>query len=509
MKRAIATLRLLILLAMVLALPGISSASSGLLTSKLPYIILDPGVPTGSSVKAILSSGEYVNGFRFQGLPDGIGLAPGPYEGSVNVFVAHEQTTVPFFATADFENASVAKLTLNTNAGTDQGAVLEASVVIGPENGYLRFCSASMAGPAEGFSSYTFFANEEANDVVDVPAGAPYGADPGLSGQRQAGYAVVLNAETGEFTQVAGMGRLNHENTIALPGWNQLALLTTDDTFSAPSAQLYLYLANHESHVWEDKGSLWAFRVTRTDEGPIDPADPFNDANDYLDLQPGDDWQGEFIRVPKEIARGLTVEAPQDALENWSNDHNVFQFIRLEDLAYDKNDPRVVYMADTGRSRILPDPDTGRMQRGPGGTQGLADNGRVFKFVFSENNPRKVDSFSVFADGDAPGAPVYVPFVSPDNMDTSANSLMVQEDADDAKIWWYDFSSGTWTVAATVNDPDGESSGIVDASEWFGEGAWLLDVQAHGTFLETEVQPDGTTLKLEDGQLLLMKIPGS
>jgi hypothetical protein len=450
-----------------------------------------------------------VNGFRFQGLPDGIGLAPGPYEGSVNVFVAHEQTTVPFFATADFENASVAKLTLNTNAGTDQGAVLEASVVIGPENGYLRFCSASMAGPAEGFSSYTFFANEEANDIVDVPAGAPYGADPGLSGQRQAGYAVVLNAETGEFTQVAGMGRLNHENTIALPGWNQLALLTTDDTFSAPSAQLYLYLANHESHVWEDKGSLWAFRVTRTDEGPIDPADPFNDANDYLDLQPGDDWQGEFIRVPKEIARGLTVEAPQDALENWSNDHNVFQFIRLEDLAYDKNDPRVVYMADTGRSRILPDPDTGRMQRGPGGTQGLADNGRVFKFVFSENNPRKVDSFSVFADGDAPGAPVYVPFVSPDNMDTSANSLMVQEDADDAKIWWYDFSSGTWTVAATVNDPDGESSGIVDASEWFGEGAWLLDVQAHGTFLETEVQPDGTTLKLEDGQLLLMKIPGS
>jgi hypothetical protein len=149
------------------------------------------------------------------------------------------------------------------------------------------------------------------------------------------------------------------------------------------------------------------------------------------------------------------------------------------------------------------------MQRGPGGTQGLADHGRVFKFVFSENNPRKVDSFSVFADGDAPGAPVYVPFVSPDNMDTSANSLMVQEDADDAKIWWYDFGSGTWTVAATVNDPDGESSGIVDASEWFGEGAWLLDVQAHGTFLETEVQPDGTTLKLEDGQLLLMKIPGS
>jgi hypothetical protein len=40
-----------------------------------------------------------------------------------------------------------------------------------------------MAGLAEGFSNYTFFANEEANDVVDVPDlpdGAPYGPDPAL-----------------------------------------------------------------------------------------------------------------------------------------------------------------------------------------------------------------------------------------------------------------------------------------------------------------------------------------
>jgi len=38
-----------------------------------------------------------------------------------------------------------------------------------------------------------------------------------------------------------------------------------------------------------------------------------------------------------------------------------------------------------------------------------------------------------------------------------------------------------WTVVATVNDPDGESSGIVDASKWHGPGSWLLDVQAHGS----------------------------
>jgi hypothetical protein len=497
---------ILVVVAMVFALPGISLADDGL----EPFITLDDGVPEGSSVKGIINSGDsFGEEFLFEGIPDGIGLAPGPSPDTVNVFVAHEQSTVPFRNQADFQDASVSKLTLDTNTA----AVLHAEVAIGPENGYLRFCSASMAGPAEGFSRYTFFANEETNDIVDVPEGAPYESDPALGGQRQGGYAVVLDAESESgdftFTQVAGMGRHNHENTIALPGWNQIALLSTDDTFNAPSAQLYLYLANHESHVWQDKGSLWAFRVTRTDDGPINPNDPFNGANDYLDLQPGDDWQGEFIRVPKQIARGLTDEAPQDALENWSNEHNVFQFIRLEDLAYDKNDPRVVYVADTGRSRIVPDDETGRMKRGPGGTTGLADNGRIFKFEFNENNPRKVDSFSVFADADVPESdPVFAGFVNPDNLDTSANSMMVQEDADEAKIWRYDFGSGAWSLVATVKDPDGESSGIVDASEWFGAGAWLLDVQGHGNNVAEE-QVGDVLLKRESGQLLLMIIPGS
>jgi hypothetical protein len=488
-----------------------ASGASGFLTAKAPYITLDPGVPAGSSVKALLSVGEDagVSGFTFQGLPDGVGIVPGAGS-TVDVYVAHEETTVPFFGESDFQDASVSKLTLETAAGPDQGSILGASVAISPDDGYLRFCSASVAGPAEGLSKHYFFTGEESNDIVPVAADAPYGSDPSLAPDRQAGYAVVLDTETGESTPVPGMGRLNHENTIVVPGgWSQHALLTTDDTFDGPSAQLYLYLASQESHIFEDKGSLWAFRVTHDSDGKVKQNDPFNDANDYLDIAPGDDFRGEFIRVPKEIAKGNTGDAPQDALEQWSNENNVFQFIRLEDLAYDVNDPQVVYVADTGRSRVVPDPTTGRLVRGPGGTQGFADNGSIFRFEFNDNNPRKVDSFSVVAQGDDPAGDAFVGFVSPDNVDTSASSLMVQEDTDDAKIWQHDLAGGTWSVVATVNDPDGESSGIVDASEWFGAGTWLLDVQAHGTDLETAPGPDGTTKKLEDGQLMLLTIPGS
>jgi hypothetical protein len=507
---------LVVLLLMLVALSTLSAAGSGYLTPQPPFITLDPGVPTGSQVIAIINSGDVLvnsqgEDFKFQGIPDGIGIAPNPMDNAVDVFVAHEETTVPFFGTADLQDASVSKLTLSTAPGSDFGSVLDADVAISPDLGYLRFCSASMAGPDEGFDNYTFFANEEANDVVVVPAGAPYGADPGLGGQRQAGYVVVLDAATGESTPVRGMGRLNHENTIVVPGgWSRHAILTTDDTFSGPSAQLYMYLASRESHVTEDKGSLWAFRVTRTQEGPVNPNDPFNNANDYLDLPVGESWQGEFIRVPREIAHGLTGEEPQDALENWSNENNVFQFVRLEDLSYDKNNPRVVYVADTGRTRVVPDPDTGRLVRGPSGTVGFADNGRVFRFEFNKANPRKVDSFSVLAQGDDSGADAFVPFVSPDNMGASLNSLMVQEDADNAKIWQYEFASGAWSVVATVNDPDWESSGIVDASGWFGADWWLLDVQGHDDYVEQQVDPvTGVTYKLESGQLLLMKIPGS
>jgi hypothetical protein len=485
-------------------LPVIATAE--FLTSEPPFVTLDPGVPSGSTVQAIISSGETVGGFLFEGLPDGIGLAPSSDASAVDVFVSHEQTTVPFFGVADFQDASVSRLTLNLSTG----AVITASVAISPNAGFLRFCSASMAGPAEGFDNYTFFTGEEANDIVPVPASSPYGADPAIAPLRQGGYAVALDVASGAFTPVPGLGRLNHENTVAVPGgWKQFALLTTDDTFDAPSAQLYLYLASNESNIWLDRGSLWAFRVIRVGDGPVDPTDPFNGANDYLDIQPGDDWQGKFIRVPEEIARGQTLAPPQAALEQWSNDNNVFQFIRLEDLAYDKNNPRIVYIADTGRTRIVPDPSTGRMTRGPGGTVGFSDNGRIFKLVFNEKNPRKVDSFSVLADGDAPGVGEFVPMNNPDNIGTSLNSLMVQEDADNAKIWSHDFSTGTWSVVATVNNPDGESSGIVDASDWFGPGSWILDVQGHGLNVSEEVQPDGTLLKRESGQLLLMKIPGT
>jgi len=496
-------LRLLVVALMVMAaslpLPAAGS-SHGFLTSDPALITLN----VVGSVTPIISVGEVVDGVKFEGLPDGLGLVPnGAGSAFVDVYVAHEQSTVPFRNERDFSDASVTRWTLDTSTGQ----VLGAEVAISSDEGFLRFCSASVATPGDGFDTHVFFANEETNDVVARPPGASYQPDPAIAPLRQGGYAVALDTATGDFEPIEGMGRHNHENTVAVPGYDEIVLLSTDDTFTATTSQFYMYLVDDQKDMFKDKGTLWAFRVTHKNGASVDATDPFNSANDYLDLGLDDEMQGEFIPVPKQIARGQTQEAPQDALENWSIANNVFTFVRLEDVAVDKNDDRVVYVADTGASRVVPDPDTGRIHR-PSGT-GLADNGRVFKFVFNDGDPRVVDSFTVFADGDAPGHSKFVGFTSPDNIDTSVNSLMVQEDADFAQVWQHTFSAGSWTAVADVVDTGGESSGIVDASAWFGPGAWLLDVQAHDLPFVDMALVDDIVVKREEGQLLLMTIPGS
>jgi hypothetical protein len=283
-----------------------------------------------------------------------------------------------------------------------------------------------------------------------------------------------------------------------------------------------MYLATSPDDLLADNGDLYAFVSD-------DPA-----INDYGDLLPGASVSGHFIPVPREIALG-----EQTPLENWSNANNVFQFIRVEDLAYDKNSPRMVYIADTGEPRAIPDAATGRLRRGPSGTNGPYPNGRVFKMVFNADNPLLVDSLSMLIDADAGGYNNPNVLHNPDNLDTSANSLMIQEDPGGhnsfspgagpaARIWRYDLDTGALTVVAEVDqsaDPAArlgawESSGIVDASEAFGPGAWLVTIQAHSIFVKSEVRtitdttrtPPVTgpvTFKDEAGQLLLLSIPGS
>jgi hypothetical protein len=490
-----------------MAAPAASAAAdrSGFITSAAPMI--SPLVD-GVDVKPLLTVGETLGSYRFESLPDGISIVPGGGT-TLDVYVNHETSKVPFPFNAatgvglvDFDNAQLSHLVLKRGAGK----VLSGSYAIPTSANYQRFCSNFLAGPEQGWSRQILFTNEEATDVVNRtgtawPATPAFGSNP-----EQAGVAVALDVASGAYRSIYGLGRMNHENSVAVPGYDQAVLVTGDDTFTAPSSQLYLYAAADADAVWNDQGHLWAFVS--------------NDAaiNDYGDLTSSSSVAGHFIQVPDAIADG-----DQTGLETWSKANGVFQFIRIEDLATDRNDPHTIYFADTGEPRAVPNATTGLLDRGPSSARGPFPNGRIFKMVLDAEDPTVVESLSVLIDADAGGYNNVAALHQPDNVETTADSLLITEDpgghnrfagATNARLWRYDFATGSLTAVAVAADPtaDWETTGIVDASEYFGNGAFLINIQGHNVFVETNpnpVNPAGLTQKREGGQLLLIRIDGA
>ena len=471
-----------------------ASPQAGFITSADP--MLTPLVDD-VDVKPLLTVGETIGDYRFEAIPDGIALVPRS-KTIVDVYVNHETSKVPFPANlVDFDNAQLSHLVMKRGSGR----ILSGDYAIPSEANYQRFCSNFYAGSEEGWDRGLVLTNEEATDFVNR-TGTAWPAGPGAE---QAGVVVAYDPALNEYRTIYGLGRMNHENSVAIPGYDEAILVTGDDTFSAPASQLYMYRAADSDAVWNDQGHLWAFV---SDDAAI---------NDYGDLSSSTSVSGHFIEVPDAIADG-----DQTGLETWSNDHNLFQFIRIEDLAYDRNDHNVVYFADTGDPRAIPSASTGRLGRGAAGTEGPYPNGRIFKVVLDSSDPTVVTSLSVLIDADAGGYRNVGVLHQPDNIETTANSLLITEDpgghnrfagATNARVWRYDFASGDLTPIAVVSaaTADWESTGIVDASAYFGNGAFLINVQAHTIFVETAPLPSNPSItqKREGGQLLLLRVEGA
>ncbi len=467
------------------------------------------GAVTGVEVRPLISVGDRVGDYVFESIPDGVAVHK-TGANQAHLYVNHELSLVPFpVGVSDFSNSILSRLVVDTRTQE----ITSGSYVIPSTANYQRFCSNFLAdGKAAGFGRPVVLTNEEATDFVNR-TGESFPARPGAE---QAGVVVAYDIRNNAYKPVYSMGRHNHENAVAIPGYKVSVILSGDDTFSAPASQLYMYLTHGAFGLMNDAGALYGFKSD-------DPA-----VNDYGDLSGSKSVTGTMVRVPVSVALG-----DQTALENWSNANGIFQFIRVEDIAYDRNTPNVVYLADTGEPRALPDATTGRLRRGPAGTAGPYPNGRIFRLVLDKQDPRKVTSFSVLIDADAKGAAGAgdVSLIhNPDNVETTKRALLIQEDPGSqnqyaasnangttARIWRYDLQTRTLTVVARVNQasldanaPQGnwESSGIVDAKDSMGPGWFYVTVQAHSVNQQQEMR--GSTLyKREHGQLLLVRIPGT
>jgi hypothetical protein len=490
----------------------------------------------GATTEAILSVGDTLpDGYAFESIPDGISIARVNGRGTFDIAVNHELSPVPFpAARQDATNSILSRIRLSQHGG----GALSGEYAIPSSAGYQRFCSNFAVGLEHGFDRDLILTNEEARDIVLRQEDSWH--QPGVSlsepNAEQAGVAVAYDVKSGAYRSIYSMGRSNHENELAVPGYGRPAVLTGDDTFDAPASQLYLLTAVNGSAFWNDEGTLHAFVSN-------DPT--IDDYGDLTTASPS--VQGHFVPVPEAIAKGKVngreatsadfgfpappagiPDGPQWVLEYWS--HNVahaFQFIRIEDLAHDRRDEKVVYFADTGEPRAIPD-GAGRLRRGPSGTQGDFPNGRLFRLALGTADPTGTATLSILpgANFDANGYRNAASPHQPDNVETTARAIYFQEDpgshqqfagATNARVWRYDLASHALTVVAEVDQSASpvplsvaswESSGIVDASRVLGPGTFLLDVQAHGWDLPAGAGNDAPAVpKREMGQLLVLRVP--
>ena len=477
--------------------------------------MIDP-VAAGVSYKPIISVGDTVNGFMFESIPDGISFSANG-KGTVDLLVNHETSTVPFpVGFNDFTNAMVSELRLSQNGG----GVLRGRFAIPSEANFQRFCSNFLATAEQGFDRELLFTNEEATDFV-YRTGQAWPVAAGDPRAEQAGLVVAYDPKADEYKPIYGMGRHNHENSVAIPGYGHPVVLSGDDTFTSNPAQsqLYSYIADDADAVWNDEGDLYGLVL---DNAAV---------NDYYDYPIGSTMalSGEFKKIAKADAIGdqTRLEAASDAL-------NVFQFVRVEDIAYDRTHSNVVYVADSGRGLAG--------ATGPG----ISTNGRIWKLVLDPTNPKRVQSLSILIEGD--DAPVKAPgeIHQPDNLETTAKSLLIAEDpgssqqfspgeanATTARLWQVDLTASTESKrvvakanqsadenTADDNNPNDldtagagklgawETTGVIDASSVFGPGAFLINVQASSYVITQEVR-DGITYQRDGGQLGLLWIPGA
>jgi len=281
------------------------------------------------------------------------------------------------------------------------------------------------------------------------------------------------------------IGRFAHENLVAVPGvTGRVALVGLDDTRGA--SELYLYLAASEADVLAGRGTLHVFTSAA--------------AANVGQLRAGDAVDGRFVAVPDAGSlSSAQLQAAVDAL-------GAFRFVGVEDGDYDHRSGAgaALYFVDTGGAAV------------PSAAAPWDPYGSIYRLQLDAADPTRA-RLTLLARSAGPAAG----WASPDNVAANARSLMVQEDpatpafARAARVWRFPLASGgalgTPAAVAEVANPEcsfgvtvcWESSGIVDASAWLGDGAWLFDVQAHSKPVPS------LGLASENGQLLYLRVPGS
>ena len=469
-------------------------AATGFLTGIGPYT-----VPVGDdySIVPILSSGDRLprtsnpaQQYQMVGIPDGLG-AHANADGTVTLFMNHElrnnNNSEPLVGRPLNRGALVSKLILAPDGSALAGdraydTIYTENLLFGPapEVGnstpaFSRFCSGSLSWEDAGFDRPIYFCGEESSGLATFD---------GRGGQ------LVAIFENSLWT-LPKCGRLSWENAVVRPDpGSRTAIMCLEDG-DIGNCQLYMYVgfkdrapaAGALSRNGLDNGSLYVFVSNNRRKT--------SEANFH-----SGSVQGKWVLLPNaEFSTDVQLEAAADAV-------GAFAFDRIEDGAFRPGHSTEFYFDTTG-----------------GSTNNLL--GRLYRLDLNPDNVLGPAKLTVIYNADeiiAAGGDIAI---SPDNIGISEDYIMINEDGTapssavmaakgrKGNIWRLDLNNnyaaeniGELTAVGrdgvVVNSGVWETSGIIDASAFFGPDTWLFDVQAH----PPTAAPAPNTV--EDGQLLLM-----
>jgi uncharacterized protein DUF839 len=450
-----------------------ANAILGPSSSEEPYLVR---TMKGVTTTAILSAGDSVNDkpdgtpYRMVGIPDGLGAFDND-DGTFTVLMNHELGNTQGIVRAHGGKGAfvsrwiIDKETLEVLHGED--LIEEVGLWNGSAWVYVtnfaanRFCSADLppvsafynADTGRGYNGRLFMNGEE-------------------SGAEGGGFAHSMD---GTSWRLPWLGKFSWENSLAHPATGDTTVVVgTDDS---GEGQIYVYVGTKRSTGATPvelaglmHGTLYGVKVTGF---------PFEIA--ATGIPSGTAFTG-FSLGNVSTLTGAQIQSNSRAA-------GVTEFNRPEDGAWDPENPSDFYFVTTAS---------------------FTGNCRLWRLRFNDPaDPAAGGTIDQLLTG-TEGHHML------DNLTIShRGQIFMQEDPGGndhiAKIWRYDID-GDQLVEVAKHDPerftpgepgfltnDEESSGIIDVSDILGEGKFLLDVQAHYGFGDTEI--------VQGGQLLLMHVP--
>lgn len=489
------------------------TTSMGPSSSQTPYVTAT--APNWSAISLLTTGDAALNGYRFGGIPDGMG-AYDNNDGTFTLLVNHEYGPTNGIVRA---HGSLGSYVSSWVIEKNSFRVLSGGDFLTSANNLYLWNSATSA-----WTSGTTTAIGRLCSADLAPIGAFYntsngvGNDIGYNGQiflngeeigseGRAFAWVATGADKGKVYELPHLGRYSNENLLANPyltgaAANKTIVAGNED---GTPGQVYVWVGNKSNtgtaidRAGLTNGVLYGVKVTNGGS---------NYANGAVTRESAGAINGTFALVAPTFSTSNWGATPGAGLQTTSTTAGVTEFARPEDGAWLSASTYV--FATTGAS-IIP----------TGGTTGVTQTARLYKLVFSNTNDFTlggnisliVDSANLRGrDGDLAR--------SFDNLTVGNDGLIyVQEDPGNvayvAKHWVIDPNANNPTTSALqilesdrtrfltggadFRTLDEETSGIIDISTIVNDGTkwFLIALQNHAAVTGTD-----TYGLVEGGQLI-------